>query len=272
MSKTILIVPDQHAHPDWGNERADYLARLTIDLKPDIVVNGGDAADMPSLSTYDKGKRSFHGKSYKKDIEAHLDFQDRWWGPVKAQKKKLPRRVFLIGNHEQRIDRVLDLSPELEGTVGYHDLELEYFYNDIIPYDGGLPGVLEMEGILWAHYFPTGISGRPMGGERPAHMLLAKNNVSCVAFHQHTLDFATRRNVRGDVLNGLVAGCYQDYINDWAGPVGKFWRAGVAVLTNVSDGNFDFSWISLENLKKEYGDSTTTNYQRTLSDENEGLR
>lgn len=249
----ILVVPDSHAHYEHSNRRADYLARLTIDLKPDIVINGGDQFDMPSLSSYDKGKRDFHGKSYAKDIEAGLEFHDRWWGPVKAQKKKLPRRIVLEGNHEQRVERALDLSPELVGTIGFKDYDFDHYYDEVVRYDGDLPGVIEVEGILFAHFFPTGISGRPMGGERPGHMLISKNNVSCIAFHSHTLDFATRRNVKGQVLNGLVAGCYQDYVNDWAGPIAKFWRAGVVVLHNVEDGNYDFQWISLETLENEYG-------------------
>lgn len=254
---TILVIPDCHAHPDHNNNRADWLAKLIIDLKPDIVVNGGDQWDFASLSSYDKGKRSFVGKSYSKDLNAGLEFQDRLWGPVRATKKKLPRRVYLIGNHEQRIDRVLDMAPELQGTVGYDNLDLESYYHDVVHYDGGLPGTIEIEGILFAHFFPTGISGRPMGGERPGNMLIMKNNTSCVAFHQHTLDWATRRNVKGKVINGLVAGCFQDYIPDWAGPVGKFWRAGVAVLRNVDDGDFDFQWISLEALRREYSEVKT---------------
>lgn len=253
MSKTILLIPDQHAHPDHPNDRADYLARLIIDLRPDVVLNGGDAADMASLSDYDKGKRSYHGKSYSKDLNSHLEFQERLWEPVKATKKKLPYRVILEGNHEHRIERALDASPELQETIGFKDYRFEEYYHDVIRYDGQLPGVFDYEGILFAHFFPTGISGRPIGGERPGHMLLNKNSTSCIAFHSHTLDFATRRTVKGQVLNGLVAGCYQDYVNDWAGPVGKFWRAGVAILRNVEDGNFDFQWISLDNLKKEYG-------------------
>lgn len=254
MSKTILCVPDQHAHPDFDNKRADYLARLTIDLKPDIVVNGGDAADMHSLSDYDKGKRSFHGRSYRKDIDAHLDFQERWWGPVRATKKKLPYRVVLEGNHEHRIERALDYSPELSGTIGFSDYKFDDYYHDVVRYDGETPGIIEVEGILFAHFFPTGISGRPVAGERPAHMLLAKNGVSSIAFHAHILDFATRRTVQGKVLNGLVSGCYQDYINPWAGNIGKFWRAGVSVLHGVENGDFDFQWISLDNLKEAYGD------------------
>ncbi|MGD9682625.1 MAG: metallophosphoesterase [Candidatus Obscuribacterales bacterium] len=256
MSKIILVIPDQHAHPDHNNDRADWLARLIIDIKPDIVVNGGDAADMPSLSDYDKGKRSFHGRSYKADLLAHLDFQDRLWSPVKATKKKMPYRIVLEGNHEHRVERVLDLSPELKGTVGFENFLFEDYYHEVVRYDGSLPGIFEAEGILFAHFYPTGISGRPLGGERPGHMLLAKNGHSSVAFHSHLLDFATRRTVSGKTLNGLVAGCYQDYINEWAGPVGKFWRAGVSILSNVSDGNFDYQFVSIETLRDVYGDKS----------------
>lgn len=253
LGKTILCIPDQHAHYEHNNDRADYLAKLIIDIKPDIVLNGGDAADMPSLSSYDKGKRAFAGKSYKADIEAHLDFQERLWAPVRATKKKMPYRVVLEGNHEHRIERALDLSPELAGTIGFNDYDFSSYYHDVVRYEGDTPGVYDLEGILFAHYFITGVSGRPIGGERPGHMLIAKNGTSCVAFHSHTLDFATRKTVKGNVMNGLVAGCYQDYINDWAGNVGKLWRAGVAVLTDVEAGNFDFQWIGIDALKKAYG-------------------
>lgn len=248
----ILVVPDQHAHYKHHNDRADWLAQLTIDIKPDVVINMGDAADMPSLSDYDKGKRSFQDKSYKKDIEAHLEFQDRWWSPVRATKKKTPYRVVLEGNHEHRIERALDLSPELEGTIGFKDYEFDENYHEVIRYDGNLPGIYSMEGILFAHFFPTGVSGRPMGGVSPARMMSQKNKVSCVASHIHTLDFSTEKNIDGKVINCVVAGCYQDYINEWAGPIGKFWRSGVCVLNNVENGNFDFQWISIETMAEAY--------------------
>lgn len=250
---TYLIIPDQHAHPDHSNERADYLAKLIIDLKPDVVVNMGDAADMSSLSSYDKHKRSFHGKSYAKDINAHLEFQERLWEPVRRTKKKLPYRVVLEGNHENRIERALDLSPELEGTIGFQDYDFDRYYDTVVRYEGGTPGIHSQDGLLFSHFFITGVSGRPIAGERPAHMLLAKVGQSCIQSHIHTFDYATRKTVSGRTLNGLVAGCYQDYINDWAGNIGQLWKAGVCVLHNVEDGNYDFQWISLEALKKAYG-------------------
>lgn len=256
MSKTILVIPDQHAHYQHNNDRADYLARLIIDLKPDTVINMGDAADMPSLSSYDKGKRSFVGKSYKFDIDAHLEFQDRVWEPVRSTKKKMPFRVILEGNHEHRIEAALDLSPELTGTIGFKDYQFDDYYHEVVRYDGNLPGIFKYEGILFAHFFPTGVSGRPMGGVSPGRMLVQKNKASSVAAHTHVFDYCSERNIDEVTITGLVCGCYQDYINDWAGVAGRFWQAGVAILRNVEAGNYDLQWVSLDALRKEYGNTT----------------
>jgi hypothetical protein len=190
------------------------------------------------------------------------------WSPVRATKKKMPYRVVLEGNHEHRVERALDLSPELAGTIGFSDYGFSDYYHDVIRYDGQLPGIFKSDGILFAHYFPTGISGRPMGGIAPARMLAQKNKISCVAAHSHTFDFFSERNISGQVLNCLVAGCYQDYINDWSGPVGQFWQAGVAVLRNVEDGSYDLQWISLNSLREAYSDADKDNQESNL---NEGL-
>lgn len=226
-----LVIPDQHAHPVFNNRRADYLAQLTIDVKPDVVINLGDSADMPSLCSYDKGKRSFQGRNYRADIHSHRDFQERWWEPVKRTKKKLPRRVYLEGNHEHRIEKALDMSPELEGTISFRDFDLEHYYDDIVRYNGSTPGIIEVDGIHYAHYFVSGIMGRPVGGEHPAYSLLSKQLVSCTAGHQHVADHTIRTTVDGRRRHGLVAGVYQDYEADWAGEVNKRW------LVEVADGH-----------------------------------
>lgn len=122
MSKDILCVPDCHAHPDFNNDRADWLGKFILDRKPDVVVNMGDTFDMPSLSSYDKGKASFHGASYEKDIESGLDFLDRMWHPIKKAKKKRPHSVFLEGNH--CVPKDTDILTE-RGWVNIEDVTTE---------------------------------------------------------------------------------------------------------------------------------------------------
>lgn len=251
--KKYLIVGDIHSCPEVPNDRADWLANMIIDQRPDVVVNLGDALDLASLSSYDKGKRSSIGRSYRADLECHLDFQERMWQPVKARKKKMPERVFLEGNHEYRLERALDLSPEYVGAIGFDDFRLDDYYDQIVRYEGGTPGVIELDNILFSHYFVTGVSGRPISGERPAHMLLDKTGQSCIAGHIHTLDYAVRQNINGRVRSGLINGTYSDHIPGWAGVIGHLWRPGLSVLHNVEDGNFDFEWWSLNRVRETYG-------------------
>lgn len=255
MSKIHLVVPDQHAHPDYNNVRADWLAQLTIDLKPDVVINLGDAADMPSLSSYDKGKRAFAGRNYANDIEAHLDFQERWWGPVRRTKKKLPYSVVLEGNHEHRIERALDLSPELQGTIGFQDFQFDDHYDQVVRYDGGTPGIIQVDGISYAHFFITGVMGRAVAGEHPAYALISKQLTTAVQGHTHITDYCVRSKQDGSRVHGLVAGVFQDYESDWAGRVNNLWWRGVVILHNVENGNFDPEWVSIERLRKAYGET-----------------
>ena len=247
-----LVIPDAHAHPDYDNKRFDYLAQFIKDLKPDVVINLGDGADMPSLSSYDKGTKGFAGRTYRRDIDAFLESQERTWGPVKRTKKKMPRSVYLEGNHEYRIKRAVNFSPELEGTYGLHDLELDKYYNDVVEYNGATPGVIRIDGVCYSHYFISGVMGRPISGEHPAYSLITKEFVSCTQGHAHVFDYAMRTDAVGNKIMGLVAGCYQDYISDYAGEANHMWEAGVAVKRNVEQGRYDLQWISLAALKKEY--------------------
>ena len=146
MSKTHIVIPDPHSHPDFNNDRALWLAGLIKDVKPDVVVNLGDVADLASLSSFDKGKASFHGNNYERDIVAHLDFEDKLWGSVKKAKRKMARRIVLEGNHEHRIKRAIDLSPELAGHrygMSFKDLEFDKYYNDVVEYEGSTPVLLK---------------------------------------------------------------------------------------------------------------------------------
>lgn len=254
MSKTHLVIPDSHAHPDYDNRRADYLSMLIMDIRPDVVINMGDMFDFPSLSSYDKGKKSFNGRSYKKDLEAGLDFDDRIWSGIRRAKKKKPLSFFLEGNHEHRLKKALDMQyQELDGVMGFKDLGLERNYDHVIEYEGQTPGVVDIDGINYAHFFISGIMGRPTGGERPAYSLIAKNHVSCTAAHDHRVDYCSHTSPEGRRINGLLAGVYQDYDSPWAGTINRKWWRGVVVKRNVEGGNYDPQFISIEALRKEYG-------------------
>lgn len=251
-ARTHLIYTDAHASPEHNNDRAEWLGKLIVDLKPDIVINGGDLADMASLASYDKGTKSFHNKSYVADYSSAVDFQERLWWPVRKTKRRLPMRVSLIGNHEQRISRAINSQHELDGAIGYKDLCLEEYNDEVVYYNGATPGNIILDGVTYAHYMVSGVSGRPIGGEHPAYSHLVKQHSSCVVGHSHVLDYCQRTRADGKKIAAVVAGCFSDWFHHYAGDGGRVWWRGVVVLKNVEEGNFDIQTINLNTIKKEY--------------------
>lgn len=247
MSKTHLIIPDSHAHPDFSNERYTWLGKLIHDLKPDVVVDIGDWFDMPSLCSYDKGKKSFEGRTYRRDIAAGIEAQDRMVHEFRKHKKKLPRLVRTLGNHEHRISRAIEFDRVLDGTIGIGDLQSKEYGFEEFPF---LEPV-NIDGVDYAHYFVTGVSGRPIGGEHPAYSLLTKRFSSSTCGHVHTFDYCIRSN-NVSKLHGCVAGVYQDYWADYAGPANHIWNPGVVVKRDVANGMYDIEHISLKRIRDAY--------------------
>jgi hypothetical protein len=53
---------------------------------------------------------------------------------------------------------------------------------------------------------------------------------------------------------GCFVGCFQDYRSDWAGDANDMWWSGVLVKKNVENGTYDPEFISIDRLKREYGE------------------
>lgn len=99
MSKNILIIPDAHANPKVNPRRFTWLGKLIADLKPDHVVDLGDFADNDSLSGYDRGKASFEGRRYAKDIACAHEARGMVDRGMKGMARP-PKLWALCGNHE----------------------------------------------------------------------------------------------------------------------------------------------------------------------------
>lgn len=258
--KTHLIIPDSHAKPGVTNHRFELLGKLIVALKPDVIVNIGDMADMESLCSYDKGTKSFEGRRYKADIESVIDAQTKMLTPLydynfsQTRKKKAhykPELYMCIGNHEIRINRVTELQPELDGTISLADLKYEEFGWHVTPF----LEVLELDGIHYSHYLTSGVMSKAIGGEHAANTLLRKTYTSCTMGHTHTLDYKTQVTASGKRIHGLICGCFLevDQIEAYAGPANKLWWRGVILKHIKSPGDYDIEFISIERMERDYG-------------------
>jgi len=74
LTRTTLVYTCSHADPDVSNERFDWLGEFIYDLRPDMVVDLGDGADMRSLNSYDtRYPQKVVSQSYEADIESYND-------------------------------------------------------------------------------------------------------------------------------------------------------------------------------------------------------
>lgn len=254
MGKTAVVFTCAHAKPGVSNDRADWLGGLLYDLRPDYVVDLGDGADMLSLNSYDtRYPKSVCAKSYEEDIISYTDFQERLRHPFKKNKKKMPDFFGLMGNHEERIVRAINLQPQLEGKkygISFSHLHTDYFFSEYIPYQNGGPGVFKRDGIEYAHYLSSGAFGRAMGGEHHAYNLLRKRLGSTTVGHSHKRNIYFRDDAQAI---GLVAGCFKGAEETWAGQANDEWWSGVVIKREIDNGMYDPEFVSLKTLERIYG-------------------
>jgi hypothetical protein len=252
--KRILVLPDVQAKP--GNDFS-FLRRIgqyAVEKKPDTIVCIGDFADMPSLSSYDKGKKSFEGRRYKRDIEAAQFAMQAFLGPLEeynktAKRPYKPRMVLTLGNHEARITRACDDDPKLDGVLSIKDLAYEEYGWEVHDF----LKVVILEGVAFSHYFTSGTMGRPV---TTAQACLSKKHMSCVQGHQQGLQIATGYRGDGQLLTSIIAGSFYEHDEAYLGPQGnKHWR-GCLMLNDVKDGAFDLMPVSLSFLNSRYGHLT----------------
>lgn len=246
----ILIVGDTHAKPGVSNERFTWLGKFIVESKPEKVVQIGDFADMPSLCSYDKGKRSFEGRRYKHDIESAIDAQQKMFNPIKSAKKKLPEFYMTLGNHDQhRIERATQLDSTLDGTIGIEDLQYEKFGWKVTRFKE----ILFLDNIALTHYFTAGLLDTPIGGVNVAQTILNKMHTNAFQGHQHVLSLANTTLANGKRIWGGSVGCFFEHKEDYvsARAQADWWR-GVVELEVINGEIQDISLITLATLKKEY--------------------
>lgn len=255
---TQVMLPDTQCKGGIPLEYLDWMGAYLADKQPEVIVHIGDHADMPSLSSYDKGKGAAEGKRVQYDIESAIEGMNRLLKPIyDLQQKQLkdfgkilykPKMVLTLGNHEERIMRHVNDNPELIGFLSYDNLKYAESGWEVI--DFLEPKVIN--GFAYCHYMPNPMSGRPYGG---AVLNILKNvGESFCMGHKQLLDVATRfLPASGKQQWGIIAGACYTHIEKYKGPQGNHHFRGIVVKHNVVDGNCNPSFISLDYLKVRYG-------------------
>lgn len=256
-SNTHLVIPDTQVRPGISLEYLRWIGEYIVRKQPDVIVHLGDHADMPSLSSYDKGKRSAEGKRVQLDIEAAIEGMRVLLKPLRDFQEKQkqageaiysPRMVILYGNHCDRINRHIDNNPELHGFLSLDDLKYKEFGWETVPF---LTPIV-IDGVSYCHYFPNVMTGKPLTGT--AQNMLKTIGTSFTMGHRQMLDVAHRQLPSdGQRQWGLIAGAAYVHEEHYKGFQGNFHWRGVVVKHNVKNGSYDPLFVSMDWLEKQYG-------------------
>lgn len=246
------IIPDVQAKPGQDFSFLTAVGEYLVDKKPDKWICLGDFADMPSLSSYDVGKKSFEGRRYTHDMEAAQEAMRALLGPlwkynhqarINKKKRYYPDLLMFLGNHEYRIERAVENDPKLDGMLSVEQLPYEDW--KVLPYKH----IEIVDGIAYSHLFTTGVMGRPVTSARA---LVLKKHMSCIQGHNQKMEIYNEYRADGSLITGLFAGCCYLHDEDYLGPQGNNYFRGIHMLYDVHDGAFHTHSITLDYLINRY--------------------
>lgn len=243
-----FVIPDTQAKAGVPFNHLEWIGRYIVEKQPDVIIHLGDHWDMPSLSHWDRGKMKFEGRRYKLDVESGNAAFDLLNAPIRQYNKRHltkynPRKVFLMGNHEFRLETTIQENPILDGQISYADLDTQDW--EVYPYQQ----IVFIDGIGYVHCYVNTMTGRPLGGMAATRLKTIGH--SFTQGHQQTLDYAIRF-VAGKSQHGLIAGACYLHDEEYKGYQGNAHWRGVIVKHDVKDGSYNPMMVDLEYLCRKY--------------------
>lgn len=256
MSNRHFIIPDRQARPGVPLDHNRWLGQAIRDYKPNVLIDLGDNADFPSVSTHSApGSLDKEGQRLSRDIEVAQEADSILFEHMGKWRPKA--MVRLRGNHEERLNRYLGANPVLQGIIGLHLLNDDDW--DVVPFQHGAPGVRVIDGISYAHYFANPNTGKPIGGT--ATYKLAAIGSPFVQGHVQGYDIGTRQYATGRVIRGIVAGSCYVHDEPYKGAANAHDRCAV-VLNEVSNGRFSEMPLTLDYLCRKYEGTSLARYMQ----------
>jgi hypothetical protein len=247
LGRAHMVIPDIQAKPNVPHDHLEWIANYALEKRPDVIVQIGDWADMPSLSLYDKGKRCYEGRRYVKDVDAANYSLENFERRLRITTEPIPLphttraklRLAAIMSTDRSGD---ELDAALDGKLSLNDLDFErrgWECHDFLK-------IVEIDGIQYSHYFISGSMGRPVSS---AAALLKARGGSATMGHVQRMDVAYHPQTQ---QIGLMCGvCYQ-HDEHYLGPQGNSAPRQIILKHEVENGRYDLMAVSLRFLQKRY--------------------
>jgi hypothetical protein len=249
--RSHLVIPDMQLKPWAPIEHCAWVGAYIADRRPNVVVNLGDMADMPSLNSH-AAAEELEDSTVLDDLAVVRDGVALLTREIRKPKGYRPELHITLGNHEGRLYRLVAESPKLRGIYGADPFG--YIEHGWTVHDFLRPVVID--GCAYSHFFPRGANGRITQSRRgaPSAATMAKREMkTSIAGHQQGLDMAVVHTGDGRTVWGIIAGSCYLHAEDYLTPQGNAHWRGVLVLHDVNDGAFDPMVVSMDFLWRRFG-------------------
>jgi len=240
----IYIIGDTQSKKDVKNPLIPVAYHI-CELKPKTVIHLGDHWDFPSLSYYDKGKKSHRVHTYKADVDAGNLAMAEFWMIIEqlwpTYRKDCTFHI-LEGNHEDRRNRAMEFCD---------DKDLPYYTDHQPDYTNWshvheFLKIVTIEGIRFSHFFQNLNSAHPIG---TARQLCLKKHRSCIAGHKQGFDYEEMMDDEG-MIQCMIVGSTYFHDEAYKKQSNHHWRGTVILYNTDGKGQYDYARYSLDFLER----------------------
>ena len=249
----IVVVADTQVACNSPTDHLSAISRFIWDKQPGTVVHIGDHWDFPALSSYTTAQEA-EGRRLADDLRGGMEALPLIMSETKKRNSTSHRRAyapklhFLMGNHENRLNRYIAANPVLEGLI-----DIERFIQSEGWEVSQMNDPVFVHDVCFSHYMENSQSGRPVGGG--IENKLNKFPHSFVHGHQQQYQYGRRQNLLGRPHFGVCAGSFYMHDEGYRGANNTEIRGFVHLKAFENRFGFldhDVEFVSLERLLSEY--------------------
>jgi len=249
-STRVLAIGDTHDEPHIPKDRFKWIGRHCVARMPDRVVQIGDFASWNSVSEHEEKGSVSHAKrpSFQEDLRSCEEAMTEFYKQTSGL--NIPLEL-VCGNHEHRIQRFEDKTPETVGTLSaqFDDLCARYRWR-VHPYGQWL--MIDSVGFV---HVPMNIMGRPYGGQTSENQIANHATHSIVFGHTHRCTFRKTPKIGAnnaiEIMN-LGSAMPNGYVAKYAGTATTGWSYGIYELEIRAGHIVSHTFVSMSQLEELY--------------------
>lgn len=246
----IVAIGDTHDQPGMSKERFKWIARHCGEVMPDRVVHIGDLADFGSVSGHEQPGTVAHAERprFMDDLESLEEALALFHNEIRNCDFAME---LTCGNHEDRITRFENKTPETKGALysQFEEMVSRYRWRC---HDYGVP--IFIDGCCFIHT-PMNQMGKPYGGKTSENQIANDATYSLVYGHTHKAVFkkAPKIGINNsiEVLN-LGSAMPWNFVAPYAGTATSGWSYGICELKIRAGHIVSHNFIDMLELEELY--------------------